>query len=324
MNWEKIMKKYPEANFLQSPAYGKMNEILGYKVISEDFNDKGWALMIVRDAKRGRYLEIPCGPLIDWEDKKLARKVCERISEIAKREKCVFVRIRPQLMANKKNLQILADLGLKKSPMHLAAEHTVLIDLTLSEEELLANMRRQTRYDVRRAGKLGIVVEKNRDKKIFEEFHKVQAETAKRQNFIPPDLKTVLAEREAFGDNISIYTARTAEGEAIAYGMIIQNEHEGDYYEAASTLLNRKLPGAHALLWQAMQDLKKVNCKRFNLWGIAPTGQPNHRYAGVTTFKTGFGGEVVEYVPAHDLVISKIGYLKDYVVETARKKKRHL
>ena len=324
MNWEKIMKKYPEANFLQSPAYGKMNEILGYKVISEDFNDKGWALMIVRDAKRGRYLEIPCGPLIDWEDKKLARKVCERISEIAKREKCVFVRIRPQLMANKKNLQILADLGLKKSPMHLAAEHTVLIDLTLSEEELLANMRRQTRYDVRRAGKLGIVVEKNRDKKIFEEFHKVQAETAKRQNFIPPDLKTVLAEREAFGDNISIYTARTAEGEAIAYGMIIQNEHEGDYYEAASTLLNRKLPGAHALLWQAMQDLKKVNCKRFNLWGIAPTGQPNHRYAGVTTLKTGFGGEVVEYVPAHDLVISKIGYLKDYVVETARKKKRHL
>lgn len=324
MNWEKIMKKYPEANFLQSPAYGKMNEILGYKVISEDFNDKGWALMIVRDAKRGRYLEIPCGPLIDWEDKKLARKVCERISEIAKREKCVFVRIRPQLTANKKNLQILAELGLKKSPMHLAAEHTVLIDLTLSEEELLANMRRQTRYDVRRAGKLGIVVEKSRDKKIFEEFHKVQAETAKRQNFIPPDLKTVLAEREAFGDNISIYTARTAEGEAIAYGMIIQNEHEGDYYEAASTLLNRKLPGAHALLWQAMQDLKKNNCKRFNLWGIAPAGQPNHRYAGVTTFKTGFGGEVVEYVPAHDLIISKIGYLKDYVVETARKKKRHL
>lgn len=324
MNWEKIMKKYPEANFLQSPAYGKMNEILGYKVISEDFDGKGWALMIVRDAKRGRYLEIPCGPLIDWGDEKIAKKVCEKIGEIAKREKCVFVRIRPQLMANKKNLEILANLGLKKSPMHLAAEHTVLIDLTLPEEELLANMRRQTRYDVRRAGKLGITVDKSRDKKIFEEFHKVQAETAKRQNFIPPDLKTVLAEREAFGNNISIYTARTAEGEAIAYGMVIQNEHEGDYYEAASTLLNRKLPGAHALLWQTMQDLKKAGCKRFNLWGIAPAGQPNHRYAGVTTFKTGFGGSVVEYVPAHDLVISKIGYLKDYVVETARKKKRHL
>ena len=73
-----------------------------------------------------------------------------------------------------------------------------------------------------------------------------------------------------------------------------------------------------------MRDLKAAGYQRFNLWGIAPAGQPNHRYAGVTTFKTGFGGEVVEYVPAHDLVISKLKYLKNVVVETARKKRRRL
>ena len=133
-----------------------------------------------------------------------------------------------------------------------------------------------------------------------------------------------MAEREAFGKNITIYTAKTAEGEAIAYGLMIWDGLEGDYYEAASTDLNRKLPGAYAIIWQVMKDLKKEGCKRFNLWGIAPAGQPNHRYAGVTTFKTGFGGDVVEYVAAHDLVISKVKYLKDYVVETIRKKKRHL
>ena len=147
-----------------------MNELLGYKVIVEDFGGKGWAQMIVRDAKRGRYLEIPCGPLIDWDDKKLAKKVFVIINGIARREKCVFVRIRPQLMANRKNLQVLADLGLKKSPMHLAAEHTVMIDLTKTEDELLANMRRQTRYEVRRADKLGIKVEKGRSEALFKEF----------------------------------------------------------------------------------------------------------------------------------------------------------
>ena len=109
-----------------------------------------------------------------------------------------------------------------------------------------------------------------------------------------------------------------------AYGLIIKDGLEGDYYEAASTDLNRKMPGAHALLWQAMRDLKAEGYERFNLWGIAPAGQPEHRYAGVTTFKTGFGGKVVEYVPAHDLVISHVGYLKDLVVEKARKKRRHL
>ena len=152
----------------------------------------------------------------------------------------------------------------------------------------------------------------------------MQAETAKRQGFVPPNLNTLLAEREAFKGNIVIYVAKTEEGKPIAYGMFIKGGKEGDYYEAASTDLNRKLPGAYALLWQAAKDLKAEGYERFNLWGIAPPNQPNHRYAGVTTFKTGFGGEVIEYVPAHDLVLSKIGYLKDYMVEAIRKKKRHL
>lgn len=323
-DWKKVIEKYPEANFLQSPNYAKMNEILGSKVIRDDFGGEGHALMIVRDAKRGRYLEIPCGPLINWKDKKTVKKVFERIREVAKREKCVFVRIRPQLIRTEQNMKLLNELGLKESPMHLAAEHTVMIDLKESEEQLLANMRRQTRYEVRRSEKLGMKVDYSNSEEIFKEFHKIQVETAKRQGFVPPNLATLMAEREAFQDDIRIYVAKSAEDEVVAYGLVVRDGKEGDYYEAASTLLNRKLPGAYALLWRAMLDLKADEYGRFNLWGIAPAGQPNHRYAGVTTFKTGFGGEVIEYVPAHDLVISKVGYLKDLVVERARKKRRHL
>ncbi|MBR2836986.1 peptidoglycan bridge formation glycyltransferase FemA/FemB family protein [Candidatus Saccharibacteria bacterium] len=323
MNWMDVVKKYPEANFLQSPEYGRMNELLGAKVVTEEFGGAGYALMIVRDAKRGRYLEIPCGPLADWSDAAAVRGVFAKIAEVGRREKCVFVRVRPQLVATSENLAILTGLGLRRAPMHLAAEHTVMIDLRLSEEELMAKMRRQTRYEVRRADKLGVVVTRGNDEELFREFHAVQAETAKRQNFVPPSLKTLLAEREAFGENIWIYVAR-AEGEPVAYGLIIASGREADYYEAASTELNRKLPGAYALLWQATQDLKVAGYERFNLWGIAPPGQPNHRYAGVTTFKTGFPGEIMEFVPAQDLVLSRMGYLKDKVVETARKKRRHL
>ncbi len=324
MSWQETIKTFPEANFLQSPNYQKMNELLNHKVIIEDAKKQAYALMVVRNAKRGKYLEIACGPLMDYDDRKLVKDVFLKIKDVAEKEKCVFVRMRPQILANDKNKKLLKELGLKESPMHLAAEHTVMIDLTKTKEQLLAEMRRQTRYEVRRADKIGITVEKSNSEEIFKEFHQVQTETAKRQNFVPPDLKTLLAEREAFGNNADIYVAKTAEGEKIAYGLIIKEGLEGDYYEAASTLLNRKLPGAYALLWRAMQDLKEEGYQRFNLWGIAPQGQPNHRYAGVTTFKTGFGGEIIEYVPAHDMVISQLGYLKDLIVEKARKKRRHL
>ncbi|MDO4508050.1 MAG: peptidoglycan bridge formation glycyltransferase FemA/FemB family protein [Candidatus Saccharibacteria bacterium] len=138
VDWAKITERFPEANLLQSPEYGEMNKSLGNKVFTEDFEGAGYALMVVRDAKRGRYLEIPCGPLVDFTDKKAVREVFEKIREIAEREKCVFVRIRPQLLDTSENLKILGNLGLRKSPMHLAAEHTVILDLTKSEEELLA------------------------------------------------------------------------------------------------------------------------------------------------------------------------------------------
>lgn len=324
MNWEDVLTNYPEANFLQSPAWAKVNELTGSKTITEDFGGKGYALLIVRDAKRGRYLEVPCGPLLDWQSEATAKVILARMREIAKENHCVFIRIRPQLERTPENLNLLKALGLRPSPMHLAAEHTVLIDLTKTEEELLADMRRQTRYEVKRAEKQEIVVRTNNSEKIFREFHTVQAETAKRKGFIPPSLDMLLAEHKGLGEHATIYIASTAEKAPIAYGLIVTCGKEADYYEAASTELNYRLPGAYALIWRVMRDMKAAGYERLNLWGIAPPNQPHHRYAGVTTFKTGFGGVKYEFVPAHDLIISKPKYLKNLVVETARRKKRHL
>ena len=333
-DWAKILKNHEEANFLQSEEWKTANELIGHKTVIKFYNN-ALCLMIIKDAKRGRYLEIPGGPILDWNDKNLIKTVFEDIKQVAKENSCVFVRLRPQLKNTEKNLKLLESLDLKPSPMHLAAEHTVILDLEKSEETLLAEMRRQTRYEVRRSEKLDLRVEKSCDEAIFKEFHKVQAETAKRQNFVPPNLKTLLAEKEAFGEKIAIYVAKTGkntvfkgekfeENLPIAYGLVFSSGPEAEYYEAASTDLNRTLPGAYALQWQVIKDLKKQGIKRYNLWGIAPKNSPNHRYAGVTTFKTGFGGEIIEFVPAHDLIINKLKYLPDLLIETARKKRRHL
>lgn len=322
--WPKIQELYPEANFLQSPEWGRMNELIGHKAII-DATEISWCLMIVKNAKRGRYLEVPGGPLLDWENTAAVQKMFTMIRETARQEKCVFVRLRPQLRNTPENLQRLTSLGAQKAPMHLHAEHTVILDLRKSEDELLKEMRRQTRYEVRRAEKLGITVSWESGEEVFREFHQVQAETALRQHFVPPDLKTLLAEREAFGAEAArVYIAKTADGEPIAYGLILISGAEAEYFEAASTELNHKFPGAYALQWQVIKDFKALGIRRYNLWGIAPHGQKNHRYAGVTTFKTGFGGEVVEFVPASDLVIRHLRYLINLIVETVRKKKRHL
>ena len=310
-------------NFLQSEIWAEANRKMGHKAIYEKV-EGAVVLMIIKDAKRGRYMEIPGGPLIEWGDAKAVKKFFEKIRKIAKENRCGFIRFRPQIFATADNMALMKKIGARRAPMHLHAERTVILDLTKSEEELMAEMRRQTRYEVRRAEKMGITVKKSNSVAIFKEFHAEQSTTAARQHFIPPDLKTLLAERDAFSDAAVIYTSYTPEDEALAYGLILKYGEEADYFEAASTEKNKKLPGAYALQWQIIRDLKKEGFSRYNLWGIAPPEQPNHRYAGVTTFKTGFGGEIVDFVLAEDIVVSWPKYLINLVVENIRKKRRHL
>lgn len=321
--WQKIEQHFSEANFLQSLKWARVNELMGHKIIIEH-SEEQWCLMIVKSAKRGRYLEIPGGPLLDWQDQTMVGEMFAKIKAVAKREKCVFVRLRPQLRLSDSYLELLAAQGCQKAPMHLHAEHTVIIDLTKSEDELLAAMRRQTRYEVRKSGKLELKVEWGNSEELFKEFHQVQLDTAARQHFVPPNDRMLLAERTGFGKDCRIYVVRTPDNRPICYGLILISGLEAEYFEAASTDLGREFPGAYALLWQVMRDLKAMKIQRFNLWGIAPPGQTEHRYSGVTTFKKGFGGEIVEFVPAQDIVIKKNRYLFNLIIENLRKKKRHL
>ena len=323
MKWTEALTQFKEANFLQSPEWGKVNTLVGHQVVVET-GDEYYCQMIVKNAKRGRYLEIPGGPLLDWQKSELVENVFRTIRQVARSKKCVFIRMRPGLLSSPENLALMRKLGAEPAPMHLHAEHTVILDLQKSEDELLKDMRRQTRYEVRRSAKLGLEVTWGNSEELFREFHAVQTETALRQHFVPPDLKMLLAEREAFGENARLYVAKTTEGQAVAYGLILISGQEAEYFEAASTELNHKLPGAYALQWQVIKDLKALSVARYNLWGIAPPGVTHHRYAGVTVFKTGFGGDIVEFVPAQDLVLSRTKYLPNLVVEKIRKKVRHL
>lgn len=337
--------KHPEGNFLQSDEWGKVAEKVGHKTIRKDLKGGDSILMIRKDARRGRYLEIPGGPLINWYDANEVKTTFDEIKEIAKAEKCVFVRFRPQLFATTENKKLIEQTGSHAAPFHLHAQNTVILDLTKSEDDLLGEMRRQTRYEVRRAGKLELVVKKGNSEELFKEFHNIQVETARRQNFIPPNADELEAYHEIFKDHAMIYYVETSKnltvdgkkviegepqgeyipaGTKINYGLFIDYGDEVEYFEAASTEYGHTVPGAYAMLWQAMCDYKEKGIKRFNLWGIAPPNQPNHRYAKVTTFKTGFGGEQVEFIHAQDIVINPAKYIVTKVIEEVRKKKRHL
>ena len=327
-DWQSFVAGRDEANFLQSAAWGELHESLGYTVVRRGIKSNDGTLIggwqgIVKDARRGRYLEVPGAPLIDWQSKQVVDETYAQLSDVAREYKCVFVRVRPQLSATDSNCSILSKAGYKKAPFHLHAEHTNILDLRKTEEEILQGMRRQTRYEVRRSDKQDIVIEVVSGSAAIEEFYEVQADTAARQGFVPSTKTFLLTMAESLGNNLKVYRA-TKDGQLLNMAIVLWSGEEADYFEAASTPESRSFAGAYGLQWKAIRDAKQAGKSRYNFWGIAYSNDPKHRYAGVTTFKRGFGGEDVTYVPAHDIVISKGRYIKNWIVETVRRKKRRL
>ncbi len=327
--WENFLEKHREANFLHSWYWGEFHKALGNKINRSGFfvNNQltGVMLTIVESAKRGRYLIVPGGPIIDWSSKKSVQAAFMEMRQIAISEKCVFVRIRPQLIEDAKSIKIFRDNGARHSPMHLTADLTSQLDITKSEEELLVNMRKGTRYEVRKAEKLGIKITASKDEKQIKEFYDLQLKTAERQHFVPFSQKFFSEQFKVFfdADKALIFTA-TYENKILAQAFIIFYGKKAVYHYGVSTDEGRKYPGAYLLQWAAIKEAKKRGIEKYNFWGVAPEDNKTHRFAGVSLFKRGFGGEDVQYLHAHDLVINRPKYIVNYLVEILRKKLRNV
>ncbi len=327
--WEGFLSQYPEVNFLQSWYWGEFHKAIGNKIHRSGFykNDQlvGVMLCVVEDAKRGRYLIVPAGPLIDWKDTGQVEAFVDEIKRIAKLNGCIFVRVRPQLKSSDFSKRLFSKYGFKSAPMHLHAELTSQVVLTKTKEELLASMRKSTRYEIRKSISLGVKVTSTNDPSALRDFYNLQVETSKRQNFIPFTYKFLKEQFEIFSKigKALLYSAMF-EKKLLAQAFIIFYGKEAVYHYGASTKEGRKYPGAYLIQWEAIKEAKRRGMKRYNFWGVAPKEQKDHRFYGVSVFKRGFGGQDVNYLHAQDLIIDKLNYMVDYAVESIRKRIRNL
>lgn len=327
--WDDFLDEHSESNFLQSWQWGDFFKSLKKDVerIGYYEGDKliGICLSIVEPARRGRYLTVAGGPILDWHNDDLVDSWLQSICEIGKKHNCVFVRVRPQLISDEFSRSLFGKAGFRPAPMHLSAELTHQLELGKDESELLADMRKQTRYEIRKADKLGVVVTESTKSKDLKAFYDLQIETAKRQGFVPFSYNFLLSQFEVFvaDDMVKLYSAYY-EDKLLAQAFVIFQGSEAAYHYGASTELGRKYPGAYAIQWQAIREAKKRGLQRYNFWGVAPEGDTHHRFAGVSLFKRGFGGQDVEYLHAQDLVLNKSRYLVNLAIEKTRKKLRRV
>ncbi|MBQ3292720.1 peptidoglycan bridge formation glycyltransferase FemA/FemB family protein [Candidatus Saccharibacteria bacterium] len=325
--WDGFVAKRPEANFLQSWDFYEFHIARGKKVVRRlFFDDKkivGAYAGVVETAKRGTYMAIAGGPLIDWSNSKLVKAIFEDIRAEGLKHKCVFVRVRPQLELSEKSLKIMASNGLAKAPMYLSVEYAGILDLHKSEEEILAGASQGFRRKLRKAEKNEIEITASATDSDIKDFCKLEKLHSERQKYVAFSSDFLTKQFEAFKANneVLIYTARK-DGEILAQNFMIFYGPEASYHYGVSSQLGTKYSAAPLLHLAAMKEARERGIMRYNLWGIVGKDETEHRFYGVSEFKRSFGCEEFKYTPAHDLILNPLKYKLNKLVENARKKKR--
>jgi len=233
--------------------------------------------------------------------------------------------------------------------------------LPMTKEDIFKEMRATTRNLIRRAENEDVTITVSddpiRDMPLFLALHD---ETRKRHGFTPytdaffhAQLKHFPSPSSQFpvpsSPSCSLYLAHY-QNEVIAASIHMHFAGETSYHHGASSQKYRNIPASYLLQWHAIQDALARSDHIYNFWGIAPLSrdeqaiflqekQPKgswgiplspckkiacparHPFAGVTTFKTGFGGKLLELQHCMDLPLSPTYYLTRSF-ETLRKWRR--
>lgn len=333
--WESFASSCSEKTFCQSWNWGEFNNEMGDIFWRYGIYENNTLIAIAQvlkvKARRGTFIFVPHGPIFKEKgrEREIIRTLLEYLKKLGKEHRADFIRIAPLLERDQKNINIFKDLGFRTAPIHMHPELTWELGLQESEEQILANMRKTTRYLIKQG-------EKNEDVKItksqsyddlsaFEEVYKI---TADRHSFVPFSMNYLKNELTAFAkdDQIVIFSGKY-KSEIVASAMVIYWNGGAFYHQGASSLKYPKIPVSYLVQWEAIKEAKKRNCKIYNFWGIAPESEleakKDHPWRGLSLFKKGFGGYKKEYVKTQDYPLN-LKYWLIFIFEEIRKRKRNL
>ena len=321
--WDAFQTSRSFAQFPQSWAWGEFRASQGCPLrrflLLDDRGDVAVAAqMEYRRRKFGTgYWYAPRGPVFSPKLPSDARRdvlmrLCEELLKIPElRRKALFWRMEPASEIS--NPEGLVPLSFRRVAA-LNPASTILLDLAPTEDELFRRMSEKTRYNIRVAEKHGVTTRVGSGAKDISAFLKLMGETAARDRFVQHDHAYLAATYEFLAAR-GMARLRFAEhgGKLLAANMEIAFGDTVTYLYGASSSESRNVMAPHLLHWSAIRDAKAKGFSIYDFWGANPEWKGMHSYKpsweGITRFKRGFGGRLVNFVGTWDLPFHPFLYL---------------
>ena len=274
---------------------------------------------------------VPKGPLLDWTNTTLRQRVLQDLELFAQKHNAIFIKIDPDVEVGigvpgtidsiESPLGVFLSKELKATGWQFSDEqiqfrNTVLIDLRPSEEELLANMKQKTRYNINMALRKGVIVRTGKTTDLNMLF-RMYAETSIRDGFV---IRNERYYQEIW--NIFMHTQNPAsieqpvaealiaevDGNPIAGVIIFRFAGKAWYLFGMSTITHKDKMPNYLLQWEAIKRAKTASCTIYDLWGAPDEFVETDPLWGVYRFKEGLGGTVHRYLGAWDLPMNRMLY----------------
>jgi len=345
-----LISKLPNPHFLQTYEWGQVKAKYGWNQLYVVWDADGkWkvesdpnllstlrspiaaALILKRQILRNSFaarlsiLYSPKGPLLDWTNESLRTRVLNDLQSFAKKQGAIFLKMDPDVLLgtgvpesaddaeDKSGQTIMSDLkrrGWGYASDQIQFKNTVLIDLSPTEEELLARMKQKTRYNIRLAEKKGVSLRVGESGDLGM-LYKMYAETSVRDGFVIRDegyYQTVWNLFMNSHEPTCEPLIAEVNAEPVAAIFVFYFASRAYYVYGMSRDAHREKMPSYLLQWEAMKRAKARGCVTYDLWGAPDVFDESDSMWGVYRFKDGLGGKVVRTLGAWDYAPSPLWY----------------
>ncbi len=320
VEWDGWLRDSPGGgHVLQSYEWGEFKRTSGWKpvrlVLERDGTVVGLAQFLAYDTGPfvpGALWYCTKGPWLPWDDEEAVRAFFEGVREVARREGAHTVKIEPEVLEERQDAKALLEgIGFRKARYDLNLKTTLVVDLSLSEEELLARMKAKTRYNVRLAARKGVEVVEPEFEEGWETFYEwMEATSERKEDYVlrrsRDYLYDVMRSMDDAGQGRLFFAEH--EGTPLA-GMYVFTFGEKYWYMyGASSDEKRNLKPNYVLQWEVMRWAKERGLTHYDMVGVPKSEQLNESSSlwNVYKFKEGFGGEISDSPGCYDLPVERL------------------
>ena len=317
LEWDAFLAKTAGGHHVQTSLWGQVKAQLGWRatrvIVSWREHIVAGAQVLIRPLRPiGAIGYVPKGPLSTVDDPLLIGLIIKELQQIVKAQHILYMVIQPP-----NNGQTFADYlpfwGFRPSLVNVAPTATLMIDLTKSLDDILAQMKKNTRKNIRHGLRNGVVVREGTDGDL-DTFYDLLLATARRQHFSPYPKEYFVEMWRIFHPQgyIRLFVAEF-KGEAVSAHLVIP---------FGNTLISKlsgwsgrhgKYKPNEVLEWEVIKWAKTQGFYYYDFEGIEREAAktilrgeylPASLVQTPASFKFGFGGQVVFFPGAYDYVSS--------------------